>query len=369
MSRFTQDMQRRMQDSGISQARLAGLIHVHPSYLSLITNGHRNISTKLANAIDKALDAGGQLAALAEQPTPVVPAPRRPLGEEDAAAARATTAHLVGLDTLHGSTGIDQLAVRSFRSAADRLAVVGGTADVRSAVADLGAAAAWITSDAVQRDKSRAIALEALALADMADDTRLRRFLLSHLSMVSEHGGRYGDALAYADRLLAEHTDNPRVQAMIEIRHARALSGLGDMKAALTAWDRAQGLLQETPLDNDGLTYWIHAAEMAIHRSVILTRGGDKTALDWARFGIENLPAQQGRDQVLFRTMLLHNAVVARAWRDVPAIVEDLLTYACAGTGSARVPERLDTVWRLVNTGRVPATVRDAVHAARESFQ
>lgn len=34
-----------------------------------------------------------------------------------------------------------------------QLTVVGGTADLRSAVADLGAAAAWITADAVRRDE------------------------------------------------------------------------------------------------------------------------------------------------------------------------------------------------------------------------
>lgn len=368
MSAFTQDMQRRMALAGISQARLAALIHVTPSYLSLIVNGHRVPRARLARSIDTALQADGELAALAEQPAPAPPPRPQPLGEADAAAARATMAHLVALDTQHGSTGLDQLAVRSFRTAADRLAVVGGTADVRSAVADLGAAAAWITSDVVQREQSRAIALEALALADLAGDTRLRRFLLSHLSMVSEHAGRYADALAYADRVLAEEPTDPRVLAMFQIRRARALSGLGADGEAVAAWEHAEHLLTRTPSTEDGLTYWIDDAEMSIHRAVIASRAGDRAAVDWARRGVEGLDAGHGRDQVLFRAMLLHDAVLARAWRDVPDIVADLLQHTDAGS-SARVPELLDTIWRTVSTGRVSAAARDAVRAAREAFR
>lgn len=367
MSRFTDHMRQRMALSGISQARLAALVHVTPSHLSLLINDHRRPTVELARLIDDALDADGELVALVKQPEPTAPARPEQLGERDAAEARATMQHLVALDTLHGSDGLVPLAVRAFRSVADRLAVVGATPDAQSAVADLGAAAAWITADAVQREQSRAIGLESLALAEMAGDTRLRRFMLSHLSMVAEHGGRYAEALAYADRLLAEQTDDPRVRAMFEIRRARALSGLGGTDAALTAWDRAHGLLQETPLADDGLTYWIHDAEMAIHRAVILSQGGDRSALDWTRYGVEKLPAGQGRDQVLWRAIVLENAVRARAWSDVPGIVEELLQYAGVGR-SARVPELLERIWRSVQRQRVPTGARDAVRAARDAF-
>jgi transcriptional regulator with XRE-family HTH domain len=367
VSRFTEDMQRRMRDAGISQARLAALIHVTPSYLSLIASGQRAPRTKVVRLIDQALDAGGQLAELAEKPAPAAPARPQPLGDTDASDARATMRHLVALDTLHGSDGLVPIAVRAFRTAADRLAVVGGTPDVQSAVADLGAAAAWITSDAVQREQSRTIGLESLALAEMAGDMRLRRFLLSHLSMVAEHAGRYAEALAYADRVLAEQPADPRVRAMFEVRRARALSGLGDIGAALAAWDHAEHLLTETPVTEDGVTYWLHDAEMAIHRAVILSRGHDRAAVDWARRGVDGLPAGQGRDQVLFRAMLLDDAVIARAWRDVPGIVDELLQHAGAGR-SARVPELLERVWQSVQRQRVPAGTRDAVRAARDAF-
>lgn len=354
---------------GLSYRQLRQAAGVDHTYLSRLAKGEATRpSEQIARAIGRALGAEDELVELARREhAPPLSGRLQPLGEDDAAAARATLTHLVGLDTLQGSDGLTPLAIRSFRAAADRLAVVGGTADARSAIADLGAAAAWVTADAVERDTSRAIALEALAQAEMAGDTRMRRFLISHLSMVSEHAGRYGDALGWADRALADNPLDPRVRAMFSIRRARALSGLGAASEAINEWDLAEHLLTETPSSDDGLTYWIHDAEMAIHKAVILTRAGDRDAVDWARRGVAWLPGGQGRDQVLFRAMLLSDAVAAHAWKDVPALAEDLMRHASAGR-TARVPELLEKVWRSVSTRRVPGPARDAVRAARDAF-
>lgn len=367
VSWFADDMRRRLRLVGMSQAQLAAAVHVTPSYLSLIINGRRAPGPKLAGLVDAALRADGELAALVVEPAAVLSPRVEPLGEIIAESTRATTRHLVALDTAHGSDGLVDFATRAFRTVADRLAVVGGAADVRVAVADLGAVAAWITADAVRREQSRAIALEALALADLVGDNRMHRFLLSHLSMVSEHAGRYADAVAYADRALAEEPDNPRVRAMFEVRRARGLSGLGASTEALAAWDRAESLLTESPSADDGLTYWIHDSEMAIHRAVILSRGGDRGAVDWSHRGIEQLPATQGRDQVLFRAMALSHAVTAHAWRDVPGIVDELVQFGGVGR-SARVPETLQATWEGLTRQRVPSAARDAVCAARQEL-
>jgi tetratricopeptide (TPR) repeat protein len=356
-----------MRAGGHSFRRLGAAVNADPGYLNKVAGGSRPVpGPSLVAALDRELGAGGQLADLARRENaPAAPMRPGPLGEADAANIRATLGHLVALDTLQGSDGLVPVATRAFRNAADRLAIVGGERDVRSAVADLGAAAAWIASDAVERDQSRAIALEALALADLAGDLRLRRFLLSHLSMVSEHSGRYADALAYAERILAEQPDNPRVEAMVEIRRARALSGLGGHDDALDAWQRAEHLLTASPSADDGLTYWVDPAEMAIHRAVLASRADARDAVDWAHRGVELLPHAKGRDQVLFRAMLLDNAVRAHAWREVPAVVEDLLRHA-GSAGSARVPELLDHIARRVAGQRTPRAARDAVRAAQE---
>lgn len=368
-SGFAVRMTELMRASGHSFRTLAAAVNADPGYLNKVASGRRpSPGASLAAALDRALHADGELVDLARnEHQPPAPTGPTPLGDSDVTSTRATLHYLVALDTLHGSNGLVPLATRSFRTAADRLAVVGGSRDARAAIADLGAAAAWITSDAVEREQSRAIGLEALALADLAGDTRLHRFLLSHLSMVSEHSGRYADALAYADRILAEQPDNTRVEAMVQVRRARALSGLGAHTDAIAAWDRAEHLLTQSPSADDGLTYWIHDSEMAIHKAVILARAGTKDAVDWAHRGVDWLPDEQGRDQVLFRAMLLDNAVNAHAWREVAAIVEDLLRYA-GPAPSARIPELLERIWRSLDGQRVPRAVRDAVRAARDAF-
>lgn len=367
-SQFAGRMSELMHAQGHTYRGLASAVNADPGYLNHLAKGRRVPSDTMAALIDNALGANGELVELArhENSPPATVAPRA-LGEQDAIDTRATLRHLVALDTLHGSDGLVPLATRAFRTIADRLAVVGGSPDVRSAVADLGAAAAWITSDAVERDQSRAIALEALAIADMAGDTRMHRFLLSHLSMVSEHAGRYADALAYAERIVEQDPDSPRVQAMVEVRRARALSGLGAHADAIAAWEHADHLLTKSPTADDGLTYWIHDSEMAIHRAVILSRAGDSDAVDWAHRGVEWLPAGQGRDQVLFRVMLLQNAVTAHAWVEIPRVVDDLLHYA-GPAPSARVPEGLESAWRALQMQRAPGGTRDAIHAARAAF-
>lgn len=359
-----------MHDHGHSFRSLAHAVKSDPGYLNKIANGARPAPMpSLARAIDRELRADDELVELAHREhAPPAPTGPHPMDDADAANVRATLHHLVALDTLQGSEGLTTLAVRSFRNAADRLAVVGGTADVRSAVADLGVAASWIAADAVEREQSKVIALESLVLADMANDTRLHRFLISHLSMLSEHAGRYAEALAFAEQLLAENPNNPRVQAMIQVRRARALSGLGAHAEALDAWDHAKHLLTASPSADDGLTYWIYDSEMALHKAVILTRGGDRTAVEWGQRGVEGVPPSQGRDQVLYRAILLHSAVAAHAWREVPAIVENLLQHAGLGR-SARVPELLEQVWTSVQGQHAPVTVRDAVRAAYETFK
>jgi tetratricopeptide (TPR) repeat protein len=366
---FAKRMTELMQADGRSFRALGAAVSADPGHLNKVANGARPVpGPSLVAAIDRVLHADGHLVELARrEAAPAPPAPVRALGDAEEKRARATTAHLVALDTLHGSDGLVPVATRAFRAAADQLAVVGGTADVRSAVADLGTAAAWIAADATERDQSRAVALEALALADLAGDKRLHQFLLSHLSMVSEHAGRHGDALAYAERILAEAPDNPRVMAMVQVRRARALSGLGAHTEALAAWEHAEHMLTESPSSGDGLTYWIDDAEMAIHRAVIASRAGARDAVDWAHRGVDWLAEAQGRDQVLFRAMLLDNAVQAHAWREVPIVVDDLLKHAGAGR-SARVPELLDRIWQSIAGQRVPPAVRDAVRAAREAF-
>lgn len=265
---FGAELRRLRQERRLSIRQLAAEIPLGKSHVHDLETGRRGPTPAIAQRLDETLDARGRLVALRRSPGStdddepnlsglvnvalVGVVEPRPLNHADAVRVRATTAHLVALDTLHGSDGLLPFAVRAFHAVADQVAVVDGSAEVRSAVADLGAAAAWIAADAVKRDESRALGLEALALADLAGDVRLHRFLLSHLSMVSEHGGRYADALAYAERLLAEDHDDPRVHAMVEVRRGRAGPRSGALARDPARGSCRCGRLGRDPRDRSG---------------------------------------------------------------------------------------------------------------------
>lgn len=376
MTPFAAELARLRSAHGFSLRQLGRRAYCSGQLIAYLERGQRTPSPQTAEALDRALDEGGALAALAAPADPDLPlwtpamTPERgqPLGDEDAAALRSTLGHLVGLDIALGSDGLVPVATRAYRTAADRLAVHGtrgSDSDIRSAIADLGICASWVAADAVEHATARAVGIEALVMAELAGDTRLRRFLLSHLSMLAEHGGRGAEALAYADRALAEDPGDPRVQAMFSVRRARALSLLGADDQAVAAWERAEQLLGHAgPEDHSGLTYWLHGGELAIHRAVIETRAGRPEAVEWGQRGVELLPDAQGRDQVLFRAMLLHDAVAARAWPEAEAAARELLAMPAAR--SRRVPAVIRTAWS--QAGRAPAEVRAAIRACLDAL-
>jgi transcriptional regulator with XRE-family HTH domain len=373
---FGQCMRDLMAERGLSQAELARRVPLSAAHLSRLATDARRPTPELAARIDTLLGADGRLAALAAQPTPPQPSTLlRPLDEGDAGRIRADVARLVALDTQHGSAGLLPVAQRAFRAAADRLsragATAGATADVHAAAADLAALVAWVAADDVRHDVSRQVALEGLALADIAGDRRLHEFLVSHLSMVAEHAGRPAEALAFADRGLGEGPSLLRVRAMFRMRRARALGQLGATDEGLLEWELARQMLEDASerAEEDKVTYWLHDSELAIHRAVILAEGGRaREAVEWSRQGVDLLPDAQGRDQALFRAMHLEDLVRARAWRDAEAVAQELAVWP-GGHGSARVPAILRRVVGVLSArpGRGSALLREVVEGALQA--
>ena len=66
VSEFGSEVARLLSERGMSLRQAARLTHYDVSYLSKVVNGHKPGSPDLAAALDRVLDAGGQLAALAE---------------------------------------------------------------------------------------------------------------------------------------------------------------------------------------------------------------------------------------------------------------------------------------------------------------
>ena len=379
MTAFSDDMRRRALLAGLSIRALAVAIPVDPSHLARIARGERQPTPELATAIDRHLNADGELAALAER-RPCTPAEqsgdgRRPLDDADAERIRDTIAHLVSLDTAHGSDGLHGVAARAFRSEADHLAVAGATtaadADIKAAVAELGEVAAWLAYDAEQQDTSRAVASEALLIARMAGDTSMERFLLSHLSMQAVYLGRGAEGLAIADRVLADEPMSERVRGMFAVRRARALALLGSGEA-LDELGRARSVLLEGVGPGDPQwTWWLHEAEMAIHEARIRAATDDRRgAVTASHRAVASLPERQGRDGVLYRAWLLRDLVDAHAWRDAEQVARDLIARADVA-GTARVPRIVRGALAQVEGPagqRVPRWLRDAVREAARTW-
>lgn len=379
MTGFAGEMKRRMVLAGLSQAALAAKLFIDPGQISRLVNGVRPPSPDLAARIDAALDAGGELVALAPAPQPrrrpllpdTDPDRRRPLDDTDVAGFRATIGRLVELDTAHGSEGLHITAARAFRDADRQLAEAGArqghASDVAAAVAELGEVAAWLAYDAEEQAESRRLATEALLVARMAGDTSMERFLLSHLAMQAVYLDRGAEAKAISERVLAEEPRSRRVRGMFHVRRARALGllrardeGLAELRAAGAV------LLDAAGPDDPAWSWWLHEAELAVHEGRLLAAAGDaRGAVDASARAVLAVPARQGRDGVLYRAWLLHDLVRAHAWRDVEQVAAELV--ARAGTaGTARVPKIVASALRAAEDPRVraPRRVKDSVREA-----
>ncbi|GGK32391.1 hypothetical protein GCM10010124_26470 [Pilimelia terevasa] len=343
------------------------------SYVSELEHGKKKPSAKAARLLDAALDADGALAALADAPPVRAPGllvvttdPRAPLSLDDIAAVHGAIGQLVATDTAHGSTGLAERAAAAFRDVESRLATAGADPhagrDAAAAVAELGEVAAWVSYDADEQGLSRQLATDALLVAQAAGDADMQRFLASHLSMQSAYVGRGAEALAIADRALAEQPASPRVRAMFMVRRARALAVLGDMAGALAEIAHARALLADGLKASDpSWTWWLHEAELAVHEARVRAAGGDMAgAVDLSAQSVAALPSRQGRDGVLYRAWLLHDLVAAGSWAEVDGLARELIVRGGAAK-TARVRAIIAQAQARARAARAPAAVLDAL--------
>jgi transcriptional regulator with XRE-family HTH domain len=382
-SDFAEELRRLRTQRGLSFRGLAELAHCSKTQIQDLETGRRRPTAAIARTLDEAFGAGGHLARLigdaqingtapeaaAIELTPA--AAPEPMDDRDVQLLHDTVQHLVSLDTMHGSEGLHLTAVRAFRNAYRKLSTVGARpgirGDVHAAVAEVGEVAAWLSYDSEHHEVSRQVANEAMLVAQLAGDTSMYRFLLSHLSMQATFLGRGAEGLQLADRVIAEGPKSRRVVGMMRIRRARALGQLGDSAQALTELERACGDLAGGVGPTDpGWTWWLHDAELAVHEARIKSSLGDaRGAVDASERSILHLPAGQGRDQALYRAWLISDLIDVRAWREADEVTEQLMERAPV-VGSARVPRILKVTARRAGRSGAPSWLTDALWEAAE---
>lgn len=147
------------------------------------------------------------------------------------------------LDNTFGGAHARNALVQYLRSELPRLMRADGASEVRqhlfSAAGELTQLAAWMTYDAGLHGLAQRYFIQALGLADAADDRLLAASILDAMSHQASFLHRYREAanMARAARLGTQATAAPILTAHFHAMEARALARIGDADAC----DRAMG--------------------------------------------------------------------------------------------------------------------------------
>lgn len=248
---------------GISLRELSRIAPLDPGHLSKIENGRRPATLDVAKALDRALQAKGELIALAQlersgrvrRALPFDPmrrrsllalgltAPalassgpadqrsRRKIGTTDAKELQETAVWLYGLDYQHGGATLWRAAKASAQDGYEMLENgIYGQVVEKELVKATGRAqmcAGWLAFDAGRHELARSCYSEALALARQAGDPEVEVHALSNLAFQSNVLGRPREAMRFIEGAVradsAPH-GQARLSAIPLLRRSVALS-------------------------------------------------------------------------------------------------------------------------------------------------
>ncbi|MFI0486121.1 hypothetical protein [Actinomadura sp. 9N215] len=387
MTTFGQKMLQLMSEQDLSLRRLAQIAYIDKGLLSKVSRGIRPPSEDVAKRLDEVLKANGELKALrstrkrdkpsrASTPTADAIAPLelvgslalpdrngQPVNADFVNVIRETNQGLVKLDSMWGGHEVFPLALRVFKAANHKLGIgayePGIERDLMAATGETGEIAAWLAYDADRQSESRQIVHEALMLSRQAGDRDMELFELTHLAMQSLHLERPAEALRVATGALEQDLP-PRVAALFEIRHGRALAQLADETGAFRALDRAKNVLSESiSLRDPHWTWWINETELARHKATAYHQiGRSEKAVPLFEQVVE---ACRGRYLYgkLDLAQLLNALVHVGDWRRAEEIIGEiaaLVDVVSAGRSASFLRKTFD---EIRESQGVPSTVAD----------
>jgi transcriptional regulator with XRE-family HTH domain len=331
MSGFGDELARLMAARGLGVRELARRVPCNPGHLSSVKNGRARPSAELARALDAALDAGGQLAAVLEPRPPVPVAPLASAAPDADLLGRITRAvddppradlpvvewlertldehrrveDYVGAGPLLGLIRAQLSVVADFTRAtrgplADRLTALAAEyaqflAWMSIAVRDHAAGLAWY-------DRAHDWAQEA-GDVNMAATT---------LSMKAHLAWSTGDPrrciqMAQAARWYGQRV-TPGVAGMAAQMEARGHALAGEASPARSLLDEAQTLIgraADKPEDEPPWMYFYGENWFRLQRGMAeLHLGNWRTAADLLAAGLEELPESYRRDRAWYGACL-----------------------------------------------------------------
>lgn len=267
---------------GISLRELSRTAPLDAGHLSKIENGHRHPTLDVAKAVDRVLQAKGELIALAQlqrservrRALPFDPMRRRSLlalgiaapalavsgsagqgnrrkvGIHDAKELQETAAWLYGLDYQHGGATLWRAAKASAQDGYEMLENgVYGEVVEKELVRATGRAqmcAGWLAFDAGRHELARSCYNEALALARQTGDAEVEVHALSNLAFQSNILGRPREAIRFVEgavRADAAPHGQARLSAVPLLRRSVALSLSKDERGHEKAISEARKVL------------------------------------------------------------------------------------------------------------------------------
>ncbi|ADJ43383.1 XRE family transcriptional regulator [Amycolatopsis mediterranei S699] len=250
MSDFGAELRRRRTSAGMSLTGLAASVHFTKGYLSKVENGKARVNRDLAQAVDRALDARGELLAL-------VPDRVRPAAPQVSASAVDDGPMVIGTAALPLLQGLlDQyrtltrvatprLAIDAVRDVATRLQQHLGRRD--EAVTVLAAQAAelagWIEQETGDLQAALRWTLQSRELATAADRADLAGFAHLRLADLALETKDVDSALAHV--VTARHSfdaADPWLQGLLAARQARVHALRGDKAEVVHALAVVEGM-------------------------------------------------------------------------------------------------------------------------------
>jgi len=316
MGEFGSEVARLLSERGMSLHQAARLAHYDVSYLSKVVNGHKPGSRELAEALDKVLDAGGKLLALAppavhlgtlapvdgERLAYVTAKPRR----VDAAAADALSVMLGAARRLDDQIGSGPMLVpvRAQLVIAEELAAE-ARGEVRPAVVNVAAQWAqlygWLSANTSRFSDANGAYDLAIGLATEISDVSMISTALNMKGFVAWLRRKPGAVIGLS-RAAQRDGASPGVRALAAQQEARGHAITGDAEMTERMLDEAQRLTLAAAEHPDDEPPWIYFFNpdyfgMQRARAYLYLPGRAAVAAELLTAGLAALPAAVRRSE------------------------------------------------------------------------
>jgi len=302
-------VKRLLSERGMSLRQAARLSHYDVSYLSKVISGRKPGSRELAAALDKMLDADGELAALAPPPirlAGLVPGEQERLvyvaakpRRVDAAAADALSAMLAAARRLEDRIGSAPM-LASVRAQLRTTEVLADEArgEVRPVVVDVTAQWAqfygWLSANTGRFGEANSSYDLAIGLAAEVGDVSMISTALNMKGFVAWLCGKNGAVIGLS-RTAQRDGASPGVRALAAQQEARGHAITGDTEATERMLDEAHRLTlaaAEHPEDEPPWIYFFNPAYLGMQRAraYLYLSGRAAAAAELLIAGLADLP-------------------------------------------------------------------------------